>query len=173
MEKTIAQTKTNEVAHPQEDLRIKLQNFVTNLNKHDPKDGVESTPDGRARSIGISHIEMTLDEYFLGLWETENFRWSVISNEVVGSLDLIVTHPVTGQKYKRVGAASIIIMVDKGASALDVTKKKANALDLGFPKLKAECLKNAAQSLGKLFGRDLNRGARADIFSPRIKETVN
>lgn len=173
MEKKPAQTKTNEVAQPQEDVRINIQNFITNLNKHDPKDGVDTTPDGRARTLGISHVEMTLDEYFLGLWETENFRWSVISNEVVGSIDLVVTHPVTGQKYKRVGAASIIIMVDKGASALDVSKKKANALDLGFPKLKAECTKNAAQSLGKLFGRDLNRGTKSDIFSPRIKETVN
>lgn len=173
MEKKVAQTNRNELAQNSEDLRLRIQNFINNLNKHDPKDGVDKTADGRAKTIGISHIEMTLDEYFLGLWETENFRWSVISNEVVGSIDLVVTHPVTGQKYKRVGAASIIIMVDKGASALDVSKKKANALDLGFPKLKAECTKNAAQSLGKLFGRDLNRGSKADTFNPKIKETVN
>ena len=41
--------------------------------------------------------------------------------------------------------------------ALNPENKKPNALDMAFPKLKAECLKNAAQSLGKIFGRDMNR----------------
>ena len=48
-------------------------------------------------------------------------------------------------------------------------KKKINALDMGFPKLKAECIKNAANSLGKLFGRDLNR-KKSDIYQPLIKD---
>ena len=41
--------------------------------------------------------------------------------------------------------------------ALNADNKKPNALDLAFPKLKTECIKNAALSLGKLFGRDLSR----------------
>ena len=173
MENQIAPTKKNEVAQMVDaEFRSKVQNFINKINKENPIYGVEKTPDGKAKTLTISHVEMTLDEYFLGLWETENFKWAVITNEVVGSIDLVFTHPVTGQKYKRVGAASIIIMVDKGANALDVTKKKSNAMDLGFPKLKAECLKNAAQSLGKLFGRDLNRN-NADNFNPQYKNTVN
>lgn len=40
---------------------------------------------------------------------------------------------------------------------------------MGFPKLKAECLKNAAQSLGKIFGRDLNRKQK-DTFNPLLKK---
>lgn len=151
--------------------RIALQNFITILNRN-PTAGVEKTPDGKAWSLGISHIETTLDELFFGLWSTENFKWAVIANEVVGTIDLIVTHPVTGKEIRRSGAAAIIIQVNKGANALDVSAKKTNALDLGFPKLKAECLKNAAQSLGKLFGRDLNR-TNVDTYNPIIKETVN
>jgi len=49
--------------------------------------------------------------------------------------------------------------------ALNPSNKKANALDMAFPKLKSECLKNAAQSLGKIFGRDLNR-KNADKYQP-------
>jgi hypothetical protein len=41
-------------------------------------------------------------------------------------------------------------------------------LDLGFPKLKAECIKNAAASLGRVFGRDINRKHR-DVFKPALK----
>ncbi|MDE1971448.1 MAG: hypothetical protein KGI50_07785, partial [Patescibacteria group bacterium] len=52
--------------------------------------------------------------------------------------------------------------------ALNPSHKKPNALDLGYPKLKAECVKNAAQSLGKIFGRDINR-KKADTFKPAFK----
>jgi hypothetical protein len=59
-------------------------------------------------------------------------------------------------------------MVNAGTNALDVQNKKSNALDMGFPKLKAECLKNAANSLGKMFGRDLNR-KKSDTFKGLLK----
>jgi hypothetical protein len=78
-------------------------------------------------------------------------------------------------EIRRTGAASIVIMVDRVPDgvigvernqwALNPSNKKANALDMAFPKLKAECLKNAAQSLGKVFGRDLNRKNK-DTYKP-------
>jgi len=49
--------------------------------------------------------------------------------------------------------------------ALNPDNKKANAMDLAFGKLKAECLKNAALSLGKVFGRDINR-VNKDTYKP-------
>lgn len=148
--------------------RLLMQNFHTKLNCNPEPESIDKTPDGKAGTILISHIEMLLDEYFFGLWETENFKWAVIANEVVGSIDLVFTHPVTNAKYRRVGAASVQIMVDKGTAPLDVNNKKPNALDMGFPKLKTECVKNAANSLGKLFGRDLNR-KKFDTYQPLIK----
>ena len=157
---------------------LRIQKFASSLNHSDPISGVEPTPDNKAKTLTISHVEMTLDEYFFGLWSTENFKWSVIQNEVVGSLDLIVVHPMNGMFIRRTGAASIIIQVDKvpdeiknnskarNIHALSPENKKPNALDMGFPKLKAECLKNAAQSLGKIFGRDLNRKQK-DTFNSK------
>jgi hypothetical protein len=53
--------------------------------------------------------------------------------------------------------------VERNRWALNADNKKPNALDLAFPKLKTECIKNAALSLGKLFGRDLNR-KNADVY---------
>lgn len=168
------------------DFRLACQGFVTKINKDPEKESIGETADKKARTIFISHIEMTLDEYFFGLWSTENFKWNVISNEVVGSIDLVMTHPVTGQTFRRVGAAAVTIMVDavpeeikqdpkrRNEWALDVSNKKPSALDMGFPKLKAECVKNAANSLGKLFGRDLNRkDANTDDFSPLAKPVLD
>lgn len=163
-----------------EEIRMRLQNFVSKLNSAPTQESIGKTPDGRALTVTISHIEMTLDELFFGLWSTENYKWSVISNEVVGSIDLLVFHPTAGLWLRRSGAASIQIMVNampddvknnpqaKSSWALDVGNKKSNALDMGFPKLKAECIKNAAQSLGGLFGRDLNRQNK-DKYVPVIK----
>ena len=182
MSTELAPTKKNEVEQKQTaDELLRIQKFASSLNHSDPTSGVEPTPDNKAKTLTISHVEMTLDEYFFGLWSTENFKWSVIQNEVVGSLDLIVVHPMNGMFIRRTGAASIIIQVDKvpeeirGNSqlrnewALNASNKKQNALDMGFPKLKAECLKNAAQSLGKIFGRDLNRKQK-DTFNPLLKK---
>jgi hypothetical protein len=154
-----------------------LQKFNARLNSQPSDEGIESTPDGKARTLVISHIEMTLDELFFGQWSTESFQWSAIANEVQGCLELVVTHPITGDKIRRLGCASVIIMVDRlpeslkndpqarNQWALSPSNKKPNALDLAFPKLKAECLKNAAQSLGKIFGRDLNR-KNVDQYRP-------
>jgi hypothetical protein len=154
-----------------------LQRFQSRLNQEPNDEGIESTPDRKARTLVISHVEMTLDELFFGQWKTENFQWSAISNEVQASIELVVVHPVTGFEIRRVGTASVIIMVDKVPDeikddpiqrnrwALNSDNKKPNALDLAFPKLKSECLKNASLSLGKIFGRDLNRKNK-DVYRP-------
>ncbi len=157
------------------DLIIRLEQFMARLQKQPDPNELDATPDGKAKTLPISFVEMTLDELFFGLWETEKFQWQQVMNEVCGSLELVVTHPITGQKLRRTGAASIVIMVDRAPDnlqgqdrnrwATDPANKKSNALDMGFPKLKAECLKNAAISLGKALGRDINRRS-ADEYKP-------
>lgn len=166
--------------------KLLLQDFIRRLNQEPNPAEFEATPDGKAKTLPISFVEMTLDELFLGQWETRDFKWAAITNEVQGSVTLVLTHPVTGHRFSRVGAASIIITVDslddeakakmsrqdRNLYALNPENKKPNALDLGFPKLKAECVKNAAQSLGKVFGRDINR-KKKDSFKPPLKPISN
>lgn len=159
------------VEHFQEPEKLKLlmQDFTRKLNAEpDPRE-FEKTPDGRAQTLPISFIEMTLDELFLGQWELSDVHTQQIFNEVVGTGILTVWHPIKGRPLKRVGFGAVVITQDKDAlvSEFTMTKKK-NALDLTFPKLKAEILKNAAQSLGKIFGRDINRKLR-DVFKPALK----
>lgn len=148
---------------------IQLQHFVSRLNREPNMAEVEKTPDGKAVSLPISFIEMTLDELYFGMWELSDVTYQQIFNEVVGTGVLSVKHPVTGEKIRRVGFASVVITQDSGANIQDFNStKKKNALDLSFPKLKAEILKNAAQSLGKVFGRDLNR-KKKDTFNQSLK----
>lgn len=164
------------------DIRLQLQDFLFKLNREPNKSELERTPDGKAKTLPISFVEMTLDEIFLGQWGHRNYTTKVVANEVVGELELWVIHPITSREITRVGAAGIIIQVDKAPDnlvgqqknewALNISNKKSNALDLGYPKLKAECIKNAAQSLGKVFGRDLNR-KKADQFNVYYKSLTD
>lgn len=113
--------------------------------------------------VPISFIESSLDELFFGLWQTKEFRWNVVMNEIVGSISLGVFHPVAGQWIWREGSASIVIQQEsakRGGSGKieNLSREKiANTLGKDFPHLKASCISNAARSFGKLFGRDLNR----------------
>jgi hypothetical protein len=68
----------------------------------------------------------------------------------------------------RVGAGAAQIRVAKDANITDISKKIKTALQMDFPHMKAECLKNAAKSVGKYFGRDLNRDY-FEKYEPMIK----
>jgi hypothetical protein len=95
-----------------------LQKFMKHLNREPARESIAPTPDNRAHTVTISHVEMTLDELYFGRWSTTNFTWSAIGNEVQGSLTLKVHHPVTNEVIERTGAASIVITVDKAPEGI-------------------------------------------------------
>lgn len=133
-------TKSPTTTHKQ------LLDFLNGLYCEPAPDSLESVGDN-AQTVVISHVEMTLDKMYLGLWSTEHFKWERIMGEMCGSLELVVTHPVTKQQLRRTGAAAI--------------RYDDSNFTMALPLLKAECTKNAAKSLGKVFGRDLNRSKKA------------
>lgn len=148
--------------------RIKLQNFLKRLNAPPKDDEVRTNQHaGNTLYLPISYVEMSLDELFFGLWETKDFKWQTMANEIVGSITLRVFHPVANQWIERTGASATMIRQQKGAGITDLNAKIHNALEMDFPHLKADCIVNAAKSFGKSFGRDLNRKF-ADMYRPII-----
>jgi hypothetical protein len=146
-----------------------IEQFQKLLNMHpDKKDIRVNKMANNAEYISISTIERRLDEIYSGLWQIDNFRWEVVANEIIGSIDLKVYHPKAGW-ITRTGAAAAMILTSSGKPAT-VEHKIKNTLVKDFPHLKAECLKNAAKSLGVIFGRNLNRG-QEDEFS-YLSETL-
>lgn len=156
----------------------RISDFQVKANKKADTKFVEKTPDGRADTLVISYVENRLDELYSGLWSTSNFRYQVVANEIAGSITLKVLNPSCGVWIEREGAAAVQIMVDRCPEniqgeernqwALNLQNKKANSLQTVFPKLKAECMKNAAKSLGASFGRDLNRKKSDSEYNPDI-----
>lgn len=110
-----------------------------------------------SKYLPISYVQMQLDEFFMGIWETENFTHSVIANEIVGHVTLKYFHPFAKVWVKREGAAAVMIQQSKGAELTDISKKFKNTLGKDYPHLLASCITSAARTIGKKFGRDLNR----------------
>jgi hypothetical protein len=146
-----------------------LEEFTRLINQPPPKDGVQKTPDGNAETLVISYVETKLDEVYLRQWGTTDVHVQIVANEILVWLTLWVIDPQTKIKIERAGFAAVQITVDRAPDnikdnkqlknqwALNLDNKKPNACYLSFPKAKSLAIKNAAQSLGEIFGRGLNR----------------
>lgn len=158
------------------EFRLRCQAFAEQMNRLPPESSVVQTLDKKALTIAISHVQTTLDEFFFGLWDTKNFRWQSHGTKIMGCLDLIVTHPVTGLPITRQGGAAINITKEAVPDIMnistDIKTEEDDELELGFPALISLCTKNAAKSLGKMFGRDLNRTI-IDNFQGLLKQSPN
>lgn len=134
--------------------------FLALLNVPPPDTAIKKrnvAPQGKPEKLlpylPISYIETKLREIY-GVYQVRNFRWTQVANEIIGSVELWVPHPVLGQWICYDGAAAVMICGNKG---IEDGKKQANALETRFPKLKTDCVKNAAQGIGKIFGSELRR----------------
>ncbi len=121
---------------------------------------VNETPDPRivktfnnVKFLPIEVIEGRLDSIYQGLWKVDNLKYSIEINAVVVSLDLNVFHPIAKIWITRSGVASVPVQLDRNTQII-----KPTALQKNIPAAKAIAMKNAAQSLGRHFGRNLMRG---------------
>lgn len=148
-----------------EQYEVRLQKFMKLLHRQPTGNEVEP---GRgpvpSRYLPISRVEMRLDELYFGMWELKHFQYQVFRNEVVGQLDLVVLHPVSNTWITRVGTAACALWQPDP----EKTDKQIRIhLEKAIPQLRSECVKNAARSLGKSFGRDLNREIE-DSYKPLL-----
>lgn len=198
--KEIAQVNSNAMVTP-EDLykefypSNQFTKKILNANPN-PKSVAVNKFANNSLFIPIGEIEMQLDELYYGLWQTRNFKWSVVANEICCSLELWVYHPLLKEWIVRSGAGAAMIQQDAfkkdengnylldqktgkrikiNPKPSDVDYKIKNTMVKDFPHAKAEALKNAAKSLGKFFGRDLNRGnygGQFDDFLGSVSKSI-
>lgn len=138
------------------------EQFLKRMNEQPDKTAKQSDyakiPDkGEYDTIPIGILENMLDEVYLGLWKTHSPNYQVVANEIVGTLILEVYDPSAKVWISRIGGGAVTIRQKKDSALTDIGAKIKTALQMDFPKLYSMCLKNAAKSLGKRFGRDLNR----------------
>ena len=117
--------------------------------------------------LPIDKVELLLDTMTLN-WECEIISYNLIANSICVQCRLKVTH-LDGSVRVMDGIGAAPIQVNAGASPIDQTQMKSNAIMIGLPAAYGYALKNAAKRLGKIFGRDVEREDPSDF---NIPETI-
>ena len=150
--------------------RIKLQNFIQLLNKAPDK----IMTDQKSKYIPISFIENGLDEIFFGQWDLKVNNYQVVANSIAVHVTLKVINPVTLKIQRRDGLGAVPIRLKAGSKPTDFDQIQHDSIQTGLPAAKAYAFKNAVQTLGKQFGRDVARKEdRIDTYSPIINNDEN
>lgn len=119
----------------------KVFQFTKDLNLEPDNNYIRKNEDG-SLYLPISHVQILLDQIFLGHWSFETVSTVFGRKWARGSGIIEVVHPITGEKIKRGGDAAIIL---------------TGNLRTDSPRLEAMILLSCAKKFGKAFGRDLNR----------------
>lgn len=145
----------NTLAHVNDDeVRGKVENYLTVVNKQ-PKQSkiLQNKFANNSDYLPIEHIELKMDELFMGLWKSRlTSPVSIQGNAVVANVEVDFYHPVVNIWLTRCGTGAISIQID---SKTGMAQNKA--LEKAVGAAKTQAFKNAVKSIGKSFGRDLNR----------------
>lgn len=164
--------KLSELHHDNQ-VAIKNDQLKTLLNNEPPKAWLKPHPFAKSKGqpipyIPIGRIEMLLDSIFQE-WKIEVLREAQLFNSVCVTVRVHYRNPIDGQWSFHDGVGAMGIQTDKGASASDLTAIKQDAVMKALPAAKSYAIKDAADHLGKLFGRDIGRPDDFD-FKPKHAE---
>ena len=106
--------------------------------------------------LPIDKVEHLLDRIFQQ-WRVEVIDYKPLFNSVSCHIRLHYLNPVTGVWEYHDGLGAVAIQTDKGKSASDLAAVKSDAVMKALPASKSYAIKDAAEHLGDLFGRNLNR----------------
>lgn len=118
--------------------------------------------------VPISFIEMSLDELLYLGWHTEVIKWEIQLNSCCVHLRLHYTNPVTGKECWTDGLGACPIQTNLDSKPMDISNIKSAGIQMALPAAKSYALKDAAEQLGKVFGRDIARN-HIDGFNPIVK----
>jgi len=139
------------------------------LNAEPPKAWVAKHPfvnvqkviDGVKKTVPLDYIPVERVEYLLtrifGKWRIEIKKSEVLANAVCVTIRLHYIDPVTGEWDWQDGIGAATLQTNAGAGATDFNQIKSSAVQMAAPAAESYALKDAAEKLGKIFGKDLNR----------------
>jgi len=158
----------------EENFTLAMERFLVFLAKPPARVKVEPKK-GNFPYIPISEIENQLDTIFLGQWQSEITQTIIVGNEIVMNVKVGVLHPITKEWLWRAGTGAAMIRQKSGSKISDIDGKIPNAVEMDAPHAKADAIKNAVQSLGDFFGRNLRRKQEdvsnyKPIHTPRINK---
>ena len=139
-------------------LDIKRENDLNILLNQEPKPKwIKSHPMvSNAKYIPIEVIEFLLTTIFIR-WHVEIKVTQVIANSVVVTIRLHYQNPIDGEMRYQDGIGASPMQTAKEAGATDFSQIKSGVVMMAAPAAESYAIKDAAEKLGKLFGKDMNR----------------
>lgn len=135
----------------------KIDEFLAIVNHAPPEDYVFNHPIAKGvKFIPIGVVETMLTKLFR-YWNVEILREGQLLNSIFVTVRLHYKHPVSGEMIFQDGVGAVAIQTEKDKDASDMAAIKSNAIMLALPAAKSFAIKDAAEHIGKAFGRDMNR----------------
>lgn len=131
----------------------------TLLNQNPPKQWIKTNKyANNSEYLSIEKIEYLMDKIFQE-WKVEVLEYRTLFNSISVSIRLHYVNPLTGQwmYHDGVGAKELQTIAASGPLKQDFSNINKGAVEMALPIAKTAAIKDAADHLGKLFGRDLNR----------------
>lgn len=127
------------------------------LNANPPKAWVKEHPIAKGvKYIPIERIEFMLTRLFF-LWRVDVKAIQLLANSVVVTVRLYYLDRFSDEYLWQDGIGAAPLQTDKGAGAIEFDKIKNDAVMKAAPAAESYAVKDAAEKIGKLFGKDLNR----------------
>lgn len=140
------------------DIEKSKENDLQVLLNQNPPDVWVKTNDqaNNSKYIPIDKVEYLLTRLFVKWW-VEVLDFKVLANSCAVHIRLFFVNPITGQTEHQDGLGASPIQTNKGANATDFTQIKNAAIQMSLPSAETYAIKDAAEKIGRIFGKDLNR----------------
>ena len=113
------------------------------------------------RYLPIGRVEYLLNRIFTKWW-VEILDSKIVANSVVVTVRLFVVSPIDGEIMHNDGIGATPIQTKQGAGAMDWNQAQTSGVQMAAPSAKSYAFKDAAESFGKLFGKDVSRKEQID-----------
>lgn len=139
-------------------LILSKQNDLNLLLNQEPKnDWLKDHPMiKKVKYIPIQRIEWLLTNLFIQ-WKVDIIDFKLIANSVAVQVRLYYKNPITNDWESTDGVGAAPLQTDSGAGATEFDKIKNDAVMKALPAAESYAVKDAAEKLGKIFGKDMNR----------------
>ena len=137
---------------------IVKENNLNILLNQPPKDTwIKQHPIAKnVKYIPIERVEYLLTSIFIK-WNVEVKTVQLIANSVVVTIRLHFMNPVTNEMEYQDGIGASPLQTNASAGATEWTQIKSDAVMKSAPAAESFAVKDAAEKIGNLFGKDLNR----------------
>lgn len=136
---------------------MKRDQFLQVVNTPPPTNWVKPHPIASGvKYLPIEKVELLLTRIFQE-WHVEIKREGQLANSIYVTVRLHYRDPITNEYRWQDGTGASPLKTDKGKTAADLSAIKSDAVMTGLPAAESFAIKDAAEKIGALFGKDLNR----------------